>query len=96
MIAGAYHQSLSKQKASNRLNEDNSEPVSWKNVLIVAWSGTRGVVSMATALALPFTLKKWKPVSTAGSYHFSCLYSYFGYAGCTGTKFTITYPFAKN
>jgi monovalent cation/hydrogen antiporter len=28
----------------------------WKNVLIVAWTGTRGVVSLATALALPFTL----------------------------------------
>ena len=28
----------------------------WKNVLIVAWTGTRGVVSMAAALALPFTL----------------------------------------
>ncbi|MBO9154979.1 Na+/H+ antiporter [Chitinophaga sp. GCM10012297] len=28
----------------------------WKNVLIVAWTGTRGIVSMATALALPLTL----------------------------------------
>lgn len=28
----------------------------WKNVLIVAWTGTRGVISMATALALPLTL----------------------------------------
>jgi CPA1 family monovalent cation:H+ antiporter len=28
----------------------------WKNVLIVGWTGTRGVVSLATALALPFTL----------------------------------------
>jgi Na+/H+ antiporter len=28
----------------------------WKNVLIVAWTGTRGVVSLATALALPLTL----------------------------------------
>jgi CPA1 family monovalent cation:H+ antiporter len=61
VIAGAYHQSLSKQKASNRLNEDNSEPVSWKNVLIVAWTCTRGVVSMATALALPFTLQSGSP-----------------------------------
>ncbi len=61
VIAGVYHQSLSKQKASNRLNEDNSEPVSWKNVLIVAWTCTRGVVSMATALALPFTLQSGSP-----------------------------------
>jgi CPA1 family monovalent cation:H+ antiporter len=28
----------------------------WKNILIVAWTGTRGVVSLATALALPLTL----------------------------------------
>lgn len=28
----------------------------WKNVLIVAWTGTRGIVSLATALALPLTL----------------------------------------
>lgn len=28
----------------------------WKGVLIVAWTGTRGVVSLATALALPLTL----------------------------------------
>lgn len=28
----------------------------WKGVLIVAWTGTRGIVSLATALALPLTL----------------------------------------
>jgi monovalent cation/hydrogen antiporter len=28
----------------------------WKNVMIVAWTGTRGIVSLATALALPLTL----------------------------------------
>lgn len=28
----------------------------WKNVLVVAWTGTRGVISLATALALPLTL----------------------------------------
>lgn len=28
----------------------------WKNVLVVSWTGTRGMVSMATALALPLTL----------------------------------------
>lgn len=33
---------------------DNSD--TWKNVLIVGWTGTRGVVSLATALALPLTL----------------------------------------
>ena len=28
----------------------------WKNVMVVAWTGTRGIVSLATALALPLTL----------------------------------------
>jgi CPA1 family monovalent cation:H+ antiporter len=28
----------------------------WKNVVVVAWTGTRGVVSLATALALPLTI----------------------------------------
>ena len=32
----------------------------WKNVLIVAWTGTRGVISMATALGLPLTLYNGK------------------------------------
>ncbi|GAB3716149.1 Na+/H+ antiporter [Spirosoma flavus] len=38
---------------------DADEPpndVDWRNVLIVAWTGTRGVISLATALALPLTL----------------------------------------
>ncbi|HVD99910.1 MAG TPA: Na+/H+ antiporter [Cytophagaceae bacterium] len=30
--------------------------VNWKNILIIAWTGTRGVVSLATALALPLSL----------------------------------------
>ncbi|MBC7946881.1 MAG: Na+/H+ antiporter [Chitinophagaceae bacterium] len=28
----------------------------WKNVLILSWTGSRGVISMATALALPLTM----------------------------------------
>jgi len=36
--------------------EDDPYGDNWKNVLIVAWTGTRGVVSLATALALPLTL----------------------------------------
>ncbi len=34
----------------------DKDPVSWKSVLIIAWTGTRGVLSLATALALPLTL----------------------------------------
>jgi len=37
-----------------------SDPT-WKNVLIVAWTGTRGMISMATALALPLTLSNGRP-----------------------------------
>jgi Na+/H+ antiporter len=53
VFAGAYHRQLLKRKTTN---EDKEEQTDWKNVLIVAWTGTRGVVSLATALALPFTL----------------------------------------
>jgi CPA1 family monovalent cation:H+ antiporter len=41
---------------SNTPKNTPEEGDTWKNVLIVAWTGTRGVVSLATALALPFTL----------------------------------------
>lgn len=40
--------------SANRDGGDERD--TWKNVLIVAWTGTRGVVSLATALALPLTL----------------------------------------
>jgi Na+/H+ antiporter len=54
VFAGAYHRQLFKRK---KLIEDEEEQTDWKNVLIVAWTGTRGVVSLATALALPFALE---------------------------------------
>jgi Na+/H+ antiporter len=47
-VFSAAYSPLGKNRDSNR--DD------WKNVLIVAWTGTRGVVSLATALALPLTL----------------------------------------
>jgi monovalent cation/hydrogen antiporter len=47
-VFSAAYSPLGKNRGSNR--DD------WKNVLIVAWTGTRGVVSLATALALPLTL----------------------------------------
>ena len=37
-------------------NDKTRNDDTWKNVLIVAWTGTRGVVSLATSLALPLTL----------------------------------------
>lgn len=47
----------SRQSETNDSNTDE-EPneVDWRNVMIVAWTGTRGVISLATALALPLTL----------------------------------------
>lgn len=55
VFAGAYHQTIFKRKSSSP-PETSSDQTSWKNVLIVAWTGTRGVVSLATALALPLTM----------------------------------------
>lgn len=48
-----------------RKNSGNAEDARrdanfWKNVSIVAWTGTRGVISIATALALPLTLSENK------------------------------------
>ena len=59
VFAGAYHQTVFKQKKADVVDE--TVPTSWKNVLIVAWTGTRGVVSLATALALPLTLQNGSP-----------------------------------
>jgi monovalent cation/hydrogen antiporter len=36
---------------------ENEERPSWKVVFLVAWSGMRGVVSLASALAIPLTLQ---------------------------------------
>ena len=52
VFAGAWYQNFSIKKS----NGEKTEAVDWKNVVIVAWTGTRGVVSLATALALPLTL----------------------------------------
>jgi len=39
-----------------RKSQKHHENLSWKSVFIVGWSGMRGVVSLASALALPLTL----------------------------------------
>ena len=59
VFAGAYWQnSFSKKKKSAvTLTGDDDADSTWKNVLIVAWTGTRGVISLATALALPLLLQ---------------------------------------
>lgn len=60
VFTGAYHQALLKQTTVVQL-DNNEEKTSWKNVLIVAWTGTRGVVSLATAMAIPLTLPNLSP-----------------------------------
>jgi CPA1 family monovalent cation:H+ antiporter len=52
-VFSAAYSPLGKNRDSNRGYSYGDD---WKNVLIVAWTGTRGVVSLATALALPLTL----------------------------------------
>jgi CPA1 family monovalent cation:H+ antiporter len=45
---------------SSRLRERDPYPA-WQHVAIVAWTGIRGVVSLAAALAVPYTLKNGAP-----------------------------------
>ncbi len=44
-------------RLNKRIREKERTP-SWKNVLVFSWTGMRGVVSMAAALALPITLNE--------------------------------------
>lgn len=62
VFIGAYNQVLfGRKKIVDTTSENMEEEISWKNVLIVAWTGSRGVVSLATALALPLTISKGVP-----------------------------------
>ncbi|MEO6731875.1 MAG: Na+/H+ antiporter [Ferruginibacter sp.] len=56
VFVGAYNQVIFRRKMAEPSADNDEETISWKNVLIVAWTGTRGVVSLATALALPLTM----------------------------------------
>jgi CPA1 family monovalent cation:H+ antiporter len=58
VFAGAHWQHIFSRKniksgSANKIKPDDT----WKNVLIVAWTGTRGVISLAAALALPLVLQ---------------------------------------
>src|SRR6186713_2690779 len=46
-----------KKKTTNDLSANENQDSTWKNVLVVAWTGTRGVISLAAALALPLVLE---------------------------------------
>src|SRR2546430_134009 len=54
LFALSYHQRIFNRKTTS--NDENYETLNWKNVLILAWTVTRGVVSRATTLDLPLTL----------------------------------------
>jgi Na+/H+ antiporter len=58
VFAGAYWQNFfhKKKKTVDSLSA-NDYSDTWKNVLVVAWTGTRGVISLAAALALPLVLQ---------------------------------------
>ncbi len=57
VFVGSYSPVIFRRKNPVNAESDMEEPISWKNVLVVAWTGTRGVVSLATALALPIVLE---------------------------------------
>jgi CPA1 family monovalent cation:H+ antiporter len=59
VITGAswpgFFQKTNQEKRNEITNTDPDD--TWKNVLVVAWTGTRGVISLAAALALPLLLE---------------------------------------
>lgn len=58
VFAGAYLiRTFKTKKISTATSLSKAEnETTWKNVLIISWTGTRGIISLAAALALPFTL----------------------------------------
>lgn len=56
VFAGTYSRRIFSFKKKQSAIPAAADETPWKNILIVAWTGTRGVVSLATALALPLTL----------------------------------------
>ncbi|MGB3006095.1 MAG: cation:proton antiporter, partial [Chitinophagaceae bacterium] len=59
VFAGAWSQNYfqNRKKGTNVLIGTDDPDSTWKNVLVVAWTGTRGVISLAAALALPLFLE---------------------------------------
>ena len=53
VFAGAWWMNYMKKGRKEMVEGQNDH---WKNVLVVAWTGTRGVISLAAALALPLVL----------------------------------------
>jgi len=57
VFAGAYRSTIFRKKRNRATHVPGDEAELWKNVFIIAWTGTRGIISLATALALPFLLE---------------------------------------
>jgi monovalent cation/hydrogen antiporter len=53
IFSTVYVQDIFKNKNTDTISHEGD---TWKNVLVVAWTGTRGIISLATALALPLVL----------------------------------------
>jgi Na+/H+ antiporter len=61
VFAGAYVTNMFHPKKNDEETAPaEAEPIPWKNILIIAWTGTRGVLSLAAALALPLVLRTGK------------------------------------
>jgi CPA1 family monovalent cation:H+ antiporter len=60
IFAGAWSAKLFKDKKSRQdgVTHRKEDEINWKNVLIISWTGTRGILSLAAALALPLSLNK--------------------------------------
>ena len=52
---------LARVLARWRGREQAQEPLDWRPLLITSWAGMRGVVSLATALALPLVVRGGRP-----------------------------------
>jgi|KBSSwiStaDraftv2_1062776.scaffolds.fasta_scaffold28374_2 CPA1 family monovalent cation:H+ antiporter len=65
VFAGVSSQTFFKKKKKKKTTDDlsanDNQDSTWKNVLVVAWTGTRGVISLAAALALPLLLEDGTP-----------------------------------
>lgn len=61
VFTGTRWQNIFKKKTPGAASADIKQDDTWKNVLVVAWTGTRGVISLAAALALPLLLEDGTP-----------------------------------
>ena len=58
VFGGAYWSSIFKKNKKDIVTATaySDAKNTWKNVMVVAWTGTRGIISLAAALALPLAL----------------------------------------